>query len=97
MIPAKKAGRISPYTCPHSKNAGIGNVPFQEILLQMWFQKYKISLIILNFYSTRTKIGASFLFTFPHPSPNGMSVWVNSPWACKIWLYIFLGFRQLSE
>jgi hypothetical protein len=22
-----------------------------------------------------------FLFTFPHPSSNGTSVWVNSPWA----------------
>jgi hypothetical protein len=22
-----------------------------------------------------------FLFIFPHPSPNGTSVWVNSPWA----------------
>ena len=74
MFPAKKAGRISPYTCPHSRNAGFDNVPFQEILPQIWFQKYKISLVILNFYSTKTKVGASFLFTFPHPSPNEMSM-----------------------
>jgi hypothetical protein len=44
-------------------------------------------LKVLN-YTTRSQFlinkdrnRGMFLFTFPYPSWNGISVWVNSPWA----------------
>jgi hypothetical protein len=46
----------------------------------------KFFLKILNycnesqFLSNKHKNRGRFLFTFPHPSWNGMSVWINSPW-----------------
>jgi hypothetical protein len=34
-----------------------------------------------QFIINKDKNRGRFLFTFPHPSRNGTSVWVNSPWA----------------
>jgi hypothetical protein len=36
-----------------------------------------------QFLVNKDKNRGRFLFIFPHPSRNGTSVWVNSPWATK--------------
>jgi hypothetical protein len=67
------------------------------LVLTIKMQKWKISILrslipnlvlkVLThsnesqFLINKDKNRGRFSFTFPHPSLNGMSVWVNSPWA----------------
>jgi hypothetical protein len=38
-----------------------------------------------------------FLFTFPHPSSNGMSVWVNFPWALIATQVLLMCMRKCTQ
>jgi hypothetical protein len=79
----KGVGWIIPYTWHHSKNVESGGFLF----LEFWYQI--LVLKVLNYSSgsqfiiNKDKNRGRFLFTFPHPSWNGMSIWVNFPWASK--------------
>jgi hypothetical protein len=84
-----RVGRIVSYTCPHNKNIEIGNFLFLEFRI---FSFKSIKLVCYNsFFINKNKNRGKFLSILPHPSSNGMSIWVNFPWAifykqrCQDW------------
>ena len=76
------AGRISPYTRPHSKNAETGGFLFLDFDVNFDFKIIKL-LYRRLISNQQVQNRGRFLFTFPHPSWNGTSVCINSPWASK--------------